>query len=531
MTEQDRTNPMTDIGIRTYSSVLVKDSSFVSEFIQKKKFREQYLITTYPPGVHAVKDIHSGIKSFDTFSNANIVFRKDTQHLLVNKRIVRKKCYYDPIVTLVDTNDKYYTYNYGNVIDNGVKIKLIVVQISHIPFDKKLLQNEEIQYNYFSLDLTNYGFDEFYDKKGPKNKFSTQNVWQIRSKKTQSAYHVDVQYTDGNKKSKQTLSFFSSVFYLPAYLQSDKNFYISVSPIIFNYTEISITDDARLPLFKIYNYPMPKHAPVYFFEFDYIFEIKKTQREEIVNDKEGKTARVTPNKQFTEDGEKTRNIVKNDFDKENEIDAEKSRNSEPFVRINDRRYLKGINNERFSEGAYNFEMSKNIGSMVIYRGYEVELTYKKFTYETRYRYENESDDETGETKQVKVTYREKVNTELVNKTYTQSKDQKYINVHHKNILEVTRLVLRPQSFVHVTPVSSHSYSFLEENHSTPELLNDTPISLPNDIDYDDVMNDEYVDYNKTTTNDNSTSSVYKYTFYVLVTILLVLMIVVFMKYK
>ena len=501
MTEQDRTSPMTDIGIRTYSSVFVKDSSFVSEFIQKQKFREQYLIMTYAPGVHAVKEIHSGIKSFDTFSNANIVFRKDTEHLLVNKRIVRKKCYYDPIVTLVDTNDKYYTYNYGNVIDNGVKIKLIVVQISHIPFDKKLLQNEEIHYNFFSLDFTNYGFDEFYDKKG-KKLYSTQNVWQIRSKKTQSAYHVDVQYTDGNTKSKQTLSFFSNVYYLPAYLQSDKNFYISVSPIFFNYTEISITDDARLPLFKIYNYPMPKHAPVYFFEFDYIFEIKKTQREEIVNDKEGKTARVTPNKQFTEDGEKTRNIVKNDFDKENEIDAEKSRNSEPFVRINDRRYLKGINNERFSEGAYNFEMGKNIGSMVIYRGYEVELTY-----------------------------REKVNTELVNKTYTQSKDQKYINVHHKNILEVTRLVLRPQSFVHVTPVSSLSYSFLEENHSTPELLNDTPISLPNDIDYDDVMNDEYVDYNKNTTNDNSTSSVYKYTFYVLVTILLVLMIVVFMKYK
>ena len=131
-----------------------------------------------------------------------------------------------------------------------------------------------------------------------------------------------------------------------------------------------------------------------------------------------------------------------------------------------------------------------------------------------------------------MTYREKVNTELVNKTYTQSKDQKYINVHPTEVLEVTRLVLRPQSFVHVTPVSSLSYSFLEENHSTPELLNDTPIiSLPNDFDYDDIMNDEYVDYNKNTTNDNSTSSVYKYTFYVLVTILLVLMIVVFMKYK
>ena len=84
--------------------------------------------------------------------------------------------------------------------------------------------------------------------------------------------------------------------------------------------------------------------------------------------------------------------------------------------------MKGINNERFSEGKYNFEMGKNIGSMVIYRGYEVELTYNKFTYETRYRYENESDDETGKTKQVKVTYREKVNTELVNTTYTQSKD-------------------------------------------------------------------------------------------------------------
>lgn len=499
---QDRTNPMTDIGIRTYSSVFVKDSSFVSEFIQKNKFREQNLITTYSPGVHAVKEIHSGIKSFDTFSNANIVFRKDTEHLLVNKRIVRKKCYYDPIVTLVDTNDKYYTYNYGHVIDNDVKIKLIIVQVSHIPFDKKLLQNEEIHYNFFSLDLTNYGFDEFYDKKGTKL-YSTQNVWQIRSKKTHSAYHVDVHYTDDTKKSKQTLSFFSNVYYLPAYLQSDKNFYISVSPIFFNFTEISITDDARLPLFKIYNYPMPKHAPVYFFEFDYIFEIKKTQREEIVNDKEGKTVRVTPNKQFTEDGEKTRNIVKNDFDKENEIDAQKSRNSEPFVRINDRRYLKGINNERFSEGAYNFEMSKNIGSMVIYRGYEVELTY-----------------------------REKVNTELVNKTYTQSKDQKYINVHHKNILEVTRLVLRPQSFVHVTPVSSLSYSFLEDDYRTPELLNDTPIiSLPNDFDYDDIMNDEYVDYNKTTTNDNSASSVYKYTFYVLVTILLILMIIVFIKYK
>ena len=136
---QDRTNLMTDIGIRTYSSVFVKDSSFDSEFIQKKNFKEQYLITTYPPGVHAVKEIHSGIKSFDTFSNANIVFRKDTEHLLVNKRIVRKKCYYDPIVTLVDTNDKYYTYNYGNVIDNDVKIKLIIIQISHIPFDKKLL--------------------------------------------------------------------------------------------------------------------------------------------------------------------------------------------------------------------------------------------------------------------------------------------------------------------------------------------------------------------------------------------------------
>ena len=383
---QDRTNPMTDIGIRTYSSVFVKDSSFVSEFIQKNKFREQNLITTYSPGVHAVKEIHSGIKSFDTFSNANIVFRKDTEHLLVNKRIVRKKCYYDPIVTLVDTNDKYYTYNYGNVIDTDVKIKLIIIQISHIPFDKKLLQNEEIHYNFFSLDLTNYGFDEFYDKKGTKL-YSTQNVWQIRSKKTHSAYHVDVHYTDDTKKSKQTLSFFSNVYYLPAYLQSDKNFYISVSPIFFNYTEISITDDARLPLFKIYNYPMPKHAPVYFFEFDYIFEIKETQRRQIFSDKlsdEENTARVTSSIQYTEDTDKTLYNVKNNFDKENEIDAEKSQNSELFVRINDKCFLKGINNERFSEGEYNFKSDKNIGSMVIYRGYEVEMMCKKFTYETRY---------------------------------------------------------------------------------------------------------------------------------------------------
>ena len=139
-------------------------------------------------------------------------------------------------------------------------------------------------------------------------------------------------------------------------------------------------------------------------------------------------------------------------EQENEIDAEKIANSEPFVRINNRKFLKGTNNERFSVGEYFFTPERDIGSMVIYPGYEVELTFiKKIIYEIQDIQidEDELDDETGEVKKVKkiIATQVPINYIIETKTYTQT--NKYVNLDE--IIKVRQLILRPQ----VNPVNDN----------------------------------------------------------------------------
>ena len=121
-------------------------------------------------------------------------------------------------------------------------IKLIIVQFSHIPFDQRLLQQYVLHENindYYSsrirVFLQNELFAhsdtwqiEFHSKPAPSNKDPTINL--------QNSFNVYVEYTDG--KSSQTLFFYSSVFYLPASLKSDKNFNAEVKiPSSFGFYE------------------------------------------------------------------------------------------------------------------------------------------------------------------------------------------------------------------------------------------------------------------------------------------------------
>ena len=111
------------------------------------------------------------------------------------------------------------------------------------------------------------------------------------------------------------------------------------------------------------------------------------------------------------------------------------KNSRPFVRINTKPYFLG-NNERLIPGTHNFK-EKDFGSMVIYPGYEVQLSYKRiiqinedYTEEV---YDNVTEKYKTVTHTKKITTTEnQINTEI----YT---DQK---VEFKNTVKLIKLILR-----------------------------------------------------------------------------------------
>ena len=162
-------DPMTDLGVYTYSEVFndkieyeVEETEVINgkevvrrikkkedpfDYLKRKdEFHQKYLLKEYPPGIHKVDKKNSKIKYIDIFSNAYTQYDSKTpKH---NGRVIDDKCYYDPIVTLVDSESVYYTYNYADNLENGATIKLIIVQISHIPFEKTLLQ--DISYSWMS---------------------------------------------------------------------------------------------------------------------------------------------------------------------------------------------------------------------------------------------------------------------------------------------------------------------------------------------------------------------------------------------
>ena len=461
-------NPMTDLGVYTYTEVFeTSQQSQVHYQTKKKEFHESYLLGKYPPGIHEVTGEKSIIKYFDIFSNADIdvLIENENRHInsngeidydqkrkydtYKNSRIYREKSYYDPIVTFVDTNYKYYNYNTGDKLPSGITIKLIIVQIAHIPFDYSLLQKkgtdsiqEYTDKGYFSYNgFYIYSWSLFY------------SVWQIHAlprnvyiraeNKTvtiQNPFYIDVYYYTLSWKR---LTFFSSVFYLPAYLKQDRNFYISlgwINTLTDEYKKVKITPDAELPVFNVYKYPY------FYFTFGILSYNFDTNNNDIftLTDKQRKlyfkSKIVLYNKEHNiedlKNNDKPKIQKKNDAEKELEIDEEMIKNSRPFVRINTKPYFLG-NNERLIPGAHNFK-EKDFGSMVIYPGYEVQLWYKRIIQINEDFNEEVYDDVTEKYKTVthtkKITTTEnQINTEI----YT---DQK---VEFKNTVKLIKLILRP----------------------------------------------------------------------------------------
>ena len=120
--------------------MFIPDDSKLNVENQKLKaiFKEENFLATYPPGIHRVEKNANNIKYFETFSSVDIDVSYTPKGYpdhsdLINKRVYKDKCYYDPIVTFVDSNKKYYTYNYGSNLENDIVIELIIIQISHFP--------------------------------------------------------------------------------------------------------------------------------------------------------------------------------------------------------------------------------------------------------------------------------------------------------------------------------------------------------------------------------------------------------------
>ena len=438
-------DPMTDLGVYTYSEVFndqlqeyeVEETEVINgeEVVRKIKkkenpfhylkrkdeFHQKYLLKEYPPGIHKVDKKNSKIKYIDIFSNAYTQYDTDKPYKN-NGRVIDDKCYYDPIVTLVDSESVYYTYNYADNLGNGATIELIIVQISHIPFEKTLLQ--EISDSWLSWlfpswfgspSRYNHGYYDylsFYIYS--ENQFNT--VWQIHSEplteitfhnifQVQKAFKVDILNKEGKKTS---FTFFSSVFYLPAYLEIDKNYKITKLEI----TEfeddyrVKVKSDAKLPVFIRYIYPYPFFAKstvtFYFFDENQVFGID--------NEKTKVYQQIKMLKYFRErDRKDIKNIVTEkcniEIEKENELEIDKQmiQDKQPFVRINTQNHFIG-KNRRIYENKHIFTEEKEVGSMVIYPGYEVELRYKNIIRKTEMTNKGLVENETAETTERTSTY-------------------------------------------------------------------------------------------------------------------------------
>ena len=240
-------DPMTDLGVYTYSDVfdeqlddievieIINGEEFVRKEKQfetpldfemrKKEFHQKYFIEKYSPGMHKVDEKNSEIKYIDIFSKAYTTYETDKPYE-PNGRVIDDKCYYDPIVTLVDTDDIYYTYNTADKLKENIRIKLIIVQISHIPFKENLVQKQStgwapwffthmyVKSLFYSHDYYNYLNFYIYSWM----QFFT--VWQIHSKPQfslttfsfkQLPFNVDIRYGENPLITPQRLTFFSSV--------------------------------------------------------------------------------------------------------------------------------------------------------------------------------------------------------------------------------------------------------------------------------------------------------------------------------
>ena len=271
----DSFNPMTDIGIYTYKNVFVQVTEHSIQIQdQKTLFRNDNMLATYPPGVHQI-DVGtnlSNIKYFETFSKLELDvptididgteeeqneenYKPKTVHdesKLQNKRIYRDKCYYDPIVTFVDIDNNYYTFNYSSNLKSDLVIKLIIVQISHIPFETTLIQKYNLNLKEdaaFYRKFVNYSYNGTLSKNDGNLKYI--DTWQILAKSLenfQTPLEVEVNYYENTSSS--TLHFFSSVFSLPAYLMEDKGFTISVYQLVgYDVEKVKVTANAQLPFF------------------------------------------------------------------------------------------------------------------------------------------------------------------------------------------------------------------------------------------------------------------------------------------
>ena len=260
-------NPMTDVGIYTYKNMFIPDDSKLNIGNQQHKaiFKEENFLATYPPGIHRVEKNANNIKYFETFSSVDIDVSYTPKGYpdhsdLINKRVYKDKCYYDPIVTFVDTNKKYYTYNYESNLENDIVIELIIIQISHFPFENNFIQKYNItpKYEHAYENIGSYDCEGQLKKHDRTVKSIHRDCWQIHVKTEKSGknqFNVYVWY-DSNRTTEfdHTLYFYSSVFYLPAYLTNDKNYSISIiypSMDMVVYKKIDVTPNADLPVFKI----------------------------------------------------------------------------------------------------------------------------------------------------------------------------------------------------------------------------------------------------------------------------------------
>ena len=462
-------NPMTDLGVYTYKEVFEPTSEELQTPLlyqrKKEKFHHTYLLQKYSPGIHEVTGDNSIIKYFDIFSNAYIdyveyinvlnnyfdmngklqqeVKKKYNQYM--NPRIIKDKCYYDPIVTFVDTNNKYYNYNTSNKLPNGITIKLIIVQIAHIPFDYSLKQEmrtnpDYTQHGYFSYNgFYILSWSYFY------------SVWQIhalpqdvyledgqRNLIGQKPFYVNIKYTFS--VSTKHLTFFNSVYYLPAYLNNDKNYNVSIGWIdtyLYQYQLVKVKPDAELPVFNVYKYPynfIPFARKLYYFfntNNDEIFKLNEKQQKlyydsKILLEIQKRTVKDTKN------NEKPKTATQIAAENELRIDEEMIQNSRPFVRINTKNHFIG-ENSRFYVGEHPFIEEQEVGSMVIYPGYEVQLRYKNII-----RKSEMTDKGLVETKKPETTIR----TGIYTGTRTSFKNAE--NMKGEKI-KVLKLILRPQT--------------------------------------------------------------------------------------
>ena len=170
------------------------------------------------------------------------------------------------IVTLVSTDFKYYTYYSSNHVEDK-KFKMIIVQYSHIP----IMFSDQV-----------YDDTKYYNKHGDslrKMNDTLYNVWQIKIQ----LRSVVLKCTDLINNKIVVLTLYNSVYFLPAYVQSN-NFKIEIEKDVLTDYNIIQHEPVNYPnIFSVFQFQVFNNNDFYYIG-DLILNHSESLKTNIVKD-------------------------------------------------------------------------------------------------------------------------------------------------------------------------------------------------------------------------------------------------------